>query len=863
MLMAKFGSLPKSALARAYSTFAGAAALDVLDQANWAAGYAEFSKHSAKDESTADRARRIASASLKDVDPIRAVASSMLEVLESSLDGDAGASKTKLDDSSVLKLTDGGFIKRQGTSWKPVDAPAKNSRVVAVNATELGAIKSMDATGDRKGANQVIARANSRKQGITDSQQELAELNVKEKMLVSRIKNGANDSATTARKSELESTREAMSQTGAALEILRLAQEGTEIPSALAKQGRILPTGYVAAEDGTLRPSADRLVDSVKEAVDIAETLAENARHYHKKLDAMDELSRELKKEEASRPPNEARIKTLRTQLSRASMGAFASRELAVMNLKKLKASDRPIRKPEGSPFDGDSSTKKKKTKATELDRKVEKIRRGEPGKVRSKAELSDADVALSMNHQLKHIAPEQVAALIESFPPGQRKKARTVLAASSGFANMESLNSIRLALEPHMDSDLYTPGKGSLADNLSYVAEKRSFAGLDGVSDRSIFTTKVLTDGCVVILDDVVLAKIKEDGRFAQSLVDYNAVLLEPRGFNSGLNMFNAGTTESIRSKVSELLSRADALAEKAPKTPYEQLVTRVLDEMSRTVLDQANENLSQQLVPVDANKVVATSNKAIARQLNGDAGISEADITKALAGKNDDEAAMARELLAQRTEIQSNRQFAIDLAAKHRDILAQAAAKGIAPDKVFFFIPKSRKSYGMLAMAHRLATKTPANRYLDGTADLNARAKEAGPDSMLVIIDDVAGSGQSNYEAMLKITSYEGQVIFAPVISTERARIRFAADRPATDRNRWHYQPQKIAKALRESDFFKKLSIEQQKRLLTITGKLGYDKNGLSMAFPYMAPDNNNRFFAENFAKFFLFNRNQQAVK
>jgi hypothetical protein len=69
--------------------------------------------------------------------------------------------------------------------------------------------------------------------------------------------------------------------------------------------------------------------------------------------------------------------------------------------------------------------------------------------------------------------------------------------------------------------------------------------------------------------------------------------------------------------------------------------------------------------------------------------------------------------------------------------------------------------------------------------------------------------------------------------------------------------------ASALKESQWYKSLSGPQQQRLLKLLGFTGFGENALSMAFPYMAPDNNNAFFADLIAKAFIMNQNAAASK
>ena len=117
---------------------------------------------------------------------------------------------------------------------------------------------------------------------------------------------------------------------------------------------------------------------------------------------------------------------------------------------------------------------------------------------------------------------------------------------------------------------------------------------------------------------------------------------------------------------------------------------------------------------------RALTSSSKAIAKQVNGDAGITEADAAAALASIPESDRAMLRELLAQQSEIYSPRRISNDLAAQHKQILAQATNHGINPENVYFLIPRSEKSYGMMAMAHREATGTAVAHHLNGPGEI-----------------------------------------------------------------------------------------------------------------------------------------------
>ena len=109
-----------------------------------------------------------------------------------------------------------------------------------------------------------------------------------------------------------------------------------------------------------------------------------------------------------------------------------------------------------------------------------------------------------------------------------------------------------------------------------------------------------------------------------------------------------------------------------------------------------------------------------------------------------------------------------------------------------------------------------------------------------------------------------YRGKLVVAPMVSTSVAKQRFTGPDGVISQNpRATYDPSRIVSALADSPMFKGLAEPQQRRLVDILHGLGWGQNALSMAFPYMAPDNNNQLFASKFAQEFIVNKNTDAAK
>jgi len=349
----------------------------------------------------------------------------------------------------------------------------------------------------------------------------------------------------------------------------------------------------------------------------------------------------------------------------------------------------------------------------------------------------------------------------------------------------------------------------------------------------------------------------------FAKRLNQPGVVLVQPRGFTDGINMFNGGTPDVIAARTQHLVDRATKIqASSGGKLSFDDAITQALDEHTHDALKAANVTGSLEVVDPAAHPDLTSS--AIARQLNGDAGITEAHIGDVLARVPEADRAMLRELLAQQPEIYSPRRIANELMAQHAQIMTTAAEHGIKQGNIYYLIPEGEKSYSMMAMAHREATGTAVDHYFSGRGEIVRR--QLGPDTMVVILDDVAGSGNSLYNASILDSGYKGQIVISPMVSTSKANKMFTRNVTTNMLPNTTYLPGRIMSAITETSYYKELTKAQQARLLRLFGgeyARGFDNNGLSVAFSYMAPDNNNRIFGDLIAKEFIVNKNRSASK
>jgi hypothetical protein len=500
---------------------------------------------------------------------------------------------------------------------------------------------------------------------------------------------------------------------------------------------------------------------------------------------------------------------------------------------------------------------------------------------LRSEVDLDDAAVARILNEQLDHVLPEQIAAFVRTFDEADQPHVRRVLALASGFASLESFNAMYAAVGRHLEggSKLYLAGAGSVADNLAYLHSKSAFSG-------DLPTTENLERGAIVILDEVLLGRLQNEQTgpaLLQSLIDHQCVLLHPRGLTEGLRLFDPFGGSRTRDRVVDLLARARALHQ--GDESFDEAIHRALDQRVRQVL---HGRVAFEAVGPPTRS--PDSDMELARQLSGYAGVNAGEVGEALRANLrrvpesiSDAMPLMRELVARLSTIHSPRTLAAAVAQHHREVMDYLSDLGVDPDNVHFYIPARGRSYGLIAMAHQQATDTPAGRYINGADE----ARNLGPEAVVVILDDVAGSGGSMQKAIRGYREevvglfqanprgqFQGTAIVAPLFSTPQARSRFT-----TARTEWgnapmirenvqtgqvHFVSRREIQSLETSPFFRSLPPALQEVARRLLGPaLGYKQNALFMVFPYMSPNNNNEFFASFLAHYFILNRNRAAVK
>ncbi len=470
-------------------------------------------------------------------------------------------------------------------------------------------------------------------------------------------------------------------------------------------------------------------------------------------------------------------------------------------------------------------------------------LRAGIPGHLRSEGVLTNKDVAHILNAQRRQISAAQVDRIIGMFPADQQPLARQVLARGSGFAALEGFNALYSEVVGS-GRTLFTPGRGSVADNLAYMASsKKQLFG----NSEPLRTGPNVQRNMVVVLDDVVLQRIATDPDFVRNLVRKQATLIHPRGLTN-LNPFQVSPPSAARQQLDAVMRGADGVTGSPERAAVD-----LLDAHVRATLEAADPRLLPRLRVADPTTGTPATSAGIAERLNGLAGIAAEDVAAAINQLPPRYQPLARELLIQQSEFVTNGELGEMMIENHRQLTALADGR-----PMYFYVPKPEKSYGMMAMTHRTLTNTPAERYIDGPDGL--AAADLPDNAVVVILDDVAASGGSLVKAIAAM-NYDGDVILAPLLAADKAIERFEKRDGIGDNVR--FAPLKRAGSLKSSAFYQGLS-HTDRFLLEKMMDFGWDgDSGLSVTFNYMAPNNNNNFFGQLIAPHFIVNKVARASK
>lgn len=518
-------------------------------------------------------------------------------------------------------------------------------------------------------------------------------------------------------------------------------------------------------------------------------------------------------------------------------------------------------------------------------------LRTGVKGHIRENAELRADDVAMVLNDQLMQIPSGMVSQILNRFSIEQREDARIVLGKISRFGSLEGLGTFIDTLRPHFEAGkkLYVTGGSSLADNLSYLNnEKSSF------DTAEIPTTKRIDADSIVVLDDLMIHKLQCDEEFRMSVINNRVPLIVPEGFINGINMFNAPSPDAIYAKTEGVFLRALAMRDEH----IERAVGTILQQDIVSMLPLETAHLVQN-VSLDFTTSDPYSTVSIARQMNGNAGITAEQIQGILTRRLGSDSSTATfqgisleqvafELLIQNTQVVSARRYS-HLASRLMTNLVKIAAKhDVSKADIVYVVPDEGRSYGLMTMAFRLVNDLPPEQFVASIEELKARKPHSN--SMVVVVDDMCGSGENLKDVYLDVRSVSDcHLALCPLITTRAGYMSRTRHSPfqnpsfremqkvgVTDKHtqrvwplvpdtRLHFLPSLGMPELACSLFFKNLSEAQKNAVWVLlqgeeyagySNFLGHDANASQTVMFTMAPDNNNYFFNKYVAHHFTLN-------
>lgn len=446
--------------------------------------------------------------------------------------------------------------------------------------------------------------------------------------------------------------------------------------------------------------------------------------------------------------------------------------------------------------------------------------------------EITPKDVITKFNDQLNIISPEKIQKIIDSFDESDRPMASKIMQKMTQFGNMQSLNEIAKHVKKNKGNFYYKRDLIDLSTIIQYLSDKDAFGGVIGEfgSTKNSY-----------ILDETALEELEKNKNHLEKIKNTpNLRIIYPEGWINGINPFNQA--EAIREKVQKLIPRVKELQ-----------TEKTMDDAISTAL---NEDIVERIkklglfdkLEIIKNKEIKNASstaKQISKQL-APASMKEEDLAQVINKLPEDSRKLMLDYLMNNADIYSPRRLSVSLKKLHNEF----KRKGMITEGTYYYVPESKKSYGMISMMYKLANGIPNDRFIydDNLEDIPENANR------IIVLDDVAGTGLSltGDKQYLRRKNFKGQITIAPTISTYKAAAVLSRERMKNT-----FFPYKIKNSLKDSDYFKFLNESEKKILLKELNGLGYSHEGLGIVFPYMSPDNNNIFFAENIAPNFTLNR------
>ena len=447
----------------------------------------------------------------------------------------------------------------------------------------------------------------------------------------------------------------------------------------------------------------------------------------------------------------------------------------------------------------------------------------------------------------------------LERFPVDQREEALAVLSRLGRDGNIDHLNALRSFLDRADNPAIFSTGDGSFADTLSYLAnQKDSFMETLRRGDRGYVDTITDIDSIdsstIIILDESMVQRLETDVAFRNKVITSNARLVQPSAAFGRDPLGGVALGDELAEDINRVLaaSRDYDIPLDSPDSVDELIdVALNTDLQSRmTAIDVTNK-----IERLPAGELTGDVDE-LARYMNRGVDMDEDRLLSAISDRFPDLSEKKQRLLLQYVkasgDVYTPASMNQRLIEQHDAILAFAQRKGIDESDIVYVVPNADKSYSAVAAMYKRANPGSANQFISAE-DFASRAAALEADGkMVVVLDDVAGSGKSLDEvrAMIRERGFDGPLAISPVIASQDAmdgsvvisNYDFPGFQARMDADpNFAMLPGSVRPSLADTDFYRSLPANKQQELLRLLKNRGYGDQGLLVVMPYMAPNNN----------------------
>ncbi|HSA06475.1 MAG TPA: hypothetical protein P5556_04790 [Candidatus Gastranaerophilales bacterium] len=459
-----------------------------------------------------------------------------------------------------------------------------------------------------------------------------------------------------------------------------------------------------------------------------------------------------------------------------------------------------------------------------------------------------------SINQQLDIIKPTEIQNLINSFPEEDRPLAAKLTQKMTQFGNMESLNEIATYARANSSNlfsttYFYKNNLINMSSVMTYMEEKDLFNKIP--YDNS----KAKNPYQFYILDKVSLEELETNKEHLKEIKNNPSVqIIYPEGWINGMNPFTQN--ENLYLRIKKFIPEIKTVQQNE-NLDEDKAISKVLN---REIIEKIDDlGLSDKFTIIQnqkTNNAPATAEQ-IAKQLEPPK-MKEEKLQQVIDKLPEDQKQTALNFLMETTKVYSPRSLTQNLINMHDNFIKHGLIDKDGNDNTYYFIPKIDKSFGLIGMMYKLANNIPNNKFIYDPQKIPNNAEK------VIIVDDLAASGNtyaSEQEYNLKLLNEKKplELIIAPILSTEYAAKR-VPDSVGNSRRikcaKCLYMPNKYIKSMQSNEFFNSFDETEYHKIIKLAGSLGIENMGLSVAMPYMSPDNNNQFFRKNFAAMFTLN-------